>query len=277
MGRSPDAGEAPAAQTRRMAEIRVNGVRLYYEQHGAGEPIVCLHGAGSSSVLWADAAAVLAGRGRVIVYDRRGYGRSERPEPFATDVHQHTDDAAALIDALEAAPATVIGRSKGGEVAIDLALRYPDRVGALALLEGGPESLSPAASAWLAGLEEQVFAAAAKDPSTVGETIIRGVVGEPAWEKFPESVREIFTANGPAIVAELRGGSLEVSREELAGISQPVLLVAGEDSLPAFREVTKVMSAAMPSARVAWAQGGHLIDPAHPAVLAFLDEVLALR
>jgi pimeloyl-ACP methyl ester carboxylesterase len=259
-----------------MAEIRVNGVTLYYEEHGAGEPIVCLHGAGSSSALWADAAAVLAGRGRVIVYDRRGYGRSERPEPFVTDVHEHADDAAALIDALEAAPATVIGRSKGGEVAIDLALRYPDRVGALALLEGGPESLSAAASKWLAGLKEQVFAAAAKDPSTVGETIIRGVLGEQAWEHFPEPIREIFTANGPAIVAELRSGSLDVSREELAGIAQPVLLVAGEDSLPAFKEVTFVMAGAMPTARVEWVGGGHLIDPAHPAVLAFLDEVLAV-
>jgi pimeloyl-ACP methyl ester carboxylesterase len=71
------------------------------------------------------------------VYDRRGSFRSGRPEPYVTSVHEHADDAAALIDALAAAPAIVIGRSYGGEIAVDLALRYPDRVRALALLEGG--------------------------------------------------------------------------------------------------------------------------------------------
>jgi esterase len=62
-----------------MPEIHVNGVTLYYEERGAGEPILCIHGTGSSSVLWRDAAAELAKRGRAIVYDRRGFSRSERP------------------------------------------------------------------------------------------------------------------------------------------------------------------------------------------------------
>ena len=84
------------SHTRRMSEIRVNGVSLYYEEHGAGEPILCIHGTGSSAALWVDAAAELATHGRAIVYDRRGFSRSERPEPYVTDVHQHADDAAAL-------------------------------------------------------------------------------------------------------------------------------------------------------------------------------------
>lgn len=53
-----------------MAEIAVNGVELAYEEQGRGQPIVCIHGTGSSSALWADAAAVLATRGRTIVYVR---------------------------------------------------------------------------------------------------------------------------------------------------------------------------------------------------------------
>ena len=54
----------------------------------------------------------------------------------------------------------MIGRSQGGEIAVDLALRYPDRVRALALLEGGGLSLSEALRRWFADLDEQVFAAA---------------------------------------------------------------------------------------------------------------------
>ena len=107
------------------------------------------------------------------MYDRRGFSRSERPEPLVTGVHQHADDAAALIDALAAAPAIVIGRSQGGEIAVDLALRYPDRVRALALLEGGGLSLSEALTRWLADLDERVFAAAEADMSTVAETMLR--------------------------------------------------------------------------------------------------------
>ena len=72
----------------------------------------------------------------------------------------------------------------------------------------------------------------------------------------------MFTANGPAIVAELRGGPLDVSAEQLGAIVQPTLLIAGHDSPSAPAEVTKLMAAAM---------------PAHPAVLALVDEVVAGR
>ena len=79
-----------------MPYVRVNGVSLYYEEHGAGEPILGIHGTGSSSALWANAAEELASRGRAIVYDRRGFSRSERPQPYVGDVHEQADDAAAL-------------------------------------------------------------------------------------------------------------------------------------------------------------------------------------
>ena len=76
--------------------------------------------------MWADAVEALARLGRVIVYDRRGCTRSERPEPYErTSVAGQADDAAALLDALAARPAVVIARSYGGAVAIELALRYP--------------------------------------------------------------------------------------------------------------------------------------------------------
>ena len=257
-----------------MSKIRVNGVSLYYEEHGAGEPIVCVHGTGSSAAVWGDAVEVLATRGRTIVYDRRGSFRSERPEPYVTNVHEQADDAAALIDALAASGAIVIGRSYGADIAVDLALRYPDRVRALALLEG-LESTSEAGKRWLTGLNERVFAAADVDLSRVAETLHREVLGDAVWEGWPEPAKQMFVANGPAIVAELRGGLPEVRPEVLGSITQPTLLVTGKDSLPVFAEATHALAAAMPSARVERVEGGHLINPAHPAVLGFVDEVLA--
>jgi pimeloyl-ACP methyl ester carboxylesterase len=266
-----------AVEQTKSGTLRVNDVSLYYEEHGSGEPILCIHGTGSSAALWVDAAAELATRGRTILYDRRGFVRSERPEPYVTNVRQHADDAAALIDALAGAPAIVIGRSYGGDVAVDLALRYPDHVRALALLEGGGFSLSEAFLQWEADLREQAEAAAAIDMSTVAETVFRGVLGDAGWEGMPDPVKQIFIANGPAIVAELRGGPLDVGAEQLGTISRPTLLVAGKDSPPEFAEVTSLVAAAMPGARVEWVEGGHLINPAHPAVCAFVEEVLARR
>ena len=275
MGHSPDALAGAGAHTRRMSEISVNDVRLYYEEHGAGEPIVCIHGTGSSTLLWADAARALATRGRVIVYDRRGFGRSERPEPLATNVREQADDAAALIDALGAAPAIVIGRSHGGEIAVDLALRYPERVRALALLEGGGLGLSGALRDWIAQLDERLFAAAEDDVATVGETLLRVVLGDAACEDLPESVTQVFSDNGPAIVAEERGGLLDVTAEELGSIDCPTLIVGATASPPAFADATRLTAEAMPAARVEWVEGGHLIDPGGAIVLAFVDEVLS--
>jgi pimeloyl-ACP methyl ester carboxylesterase len=258
-----------------MPGIRTNGVSLYYEEHGAGDPIVALHGGGSSAAMWVEAAPELAKRGRTILYDRRGSFRSERPEPYATNVHEQADDAAALIDALAAAPAIVIGRSYGGAIAVDLALRYPERVRTLVLLEGDVPAVSETAAKEWAELEERLLAE--RDQRRAAEMLMREVIGDAVWERMPAEVKEILAGNGPALVAEIRGGYPHVTAEQLGTIEQPMLFVGAKDSVFDYRETAEVLATAMPSAKVEWVEGGHAIDPAHPVVLAFIDEVLALK
>jgi pimeloyl-ACP methyl ester carboxylesterase len=101
------------------------------------------------------------------------------------------------------------------------------------------------------------------------------VLGEAGWERLPEAVKRILTDNGPALLAELQAGYPEVTVEQLAAIGKPILFVGGKDSAFDYRETADAVAAAVPGARVEWVEGGHAIDPAHPVVLAFVDEVLA--
>ena len=78
-----------------MPHVLVSGVRLYYEEHGSGSPIVCIHGTSTSAMVWRPRAnEELSKVGRVIVDDGRGCMRSERPDPYVTSVVRHTEDGA---------------------------------------------------------------------------------------------------------------------------------------------------------------------------------------
>lgn len=258
-----------------MTDVPVNGVRLHVEERGGGEPILGIHGTGSSAMAWREAAETLSALGRVIVYDRRGCSRSDRPEPYRTNVSEHAEDAAALIRALDAAPAIVIGRSYGGETAVELALAHPELVRALVLLEAASLSLDPEAKAWEEELVRKVEEAAERDPSSVAETFLRVVLGDEGWASLPRRARQTFRDNGPAILAELRGGSFSASEEDLGRISVPTLLVAGEDSPEMFGRVTQRMAKDIPGCRLERVPGGHLIDPAGPVVIEFVRSALA--
>ena len=260
-----------------MPAARVNGIRLYYEEHGEGEPILCIHGGGSTALMWADAVHELARLGRVIAYDRRGCTRSERPDPYErTSVPEQADDAAALLDALTATPAVVIGRSYGGAVAIDLALRSPDRVRALVLLEGDALGLSPEGLEWTRALRALLRDVAAADGVDAAyAALVDEVLGEGAWDTFPSEVREVLAGNGPALLAELEYVDQPMpDAAAFATIDKPALLVGASDSPREQREMTEAMANVLPDARMALVSGGHLINPAAPAVLAFVEEVL---
>jgi pimeloyl-ACP methyl ester carboxylesterase len=266
-----------------MPRLSVNGVDLYYEEHGEGIPILGVHGTPGPAVMWADAAKELALHGRCIIYDRRGFHRSAPPVPFAAlDLVDHVDGAAAVLAALHAGPAVVIGSSTGGLIAVELARRFPDKVKALVLLEPALFTIDPDADAWARSLRLRVLERSAGRPGLLAETVIREALGDAAWESLPEDLQQMCAGTGPAVLAEIKGhrmdlseDPLELGEDELSGIRQPTLLVSAEGSPEACRLVNARLSGALPFTRTVLVAGGHLINPAHPAVLDFVDRVAA--
>src|SRR4051794_40247366 len=119
---------ADNAGTGQYAEV--NGLNLYYETHGSGRPMVLLHGGLGSGEMFGPILPILAERHQVIAVDLQGHGRTadiDRP----LDTRLMADDIAALIDHLGLQQPDVVGFSLGGGVALQVAIKYPEKVGRL--------------------------------------------------------------------------------------------------------------------------------------------------
>ncbi len=138
----------------------VNGLNMYVETHGAGRPLILLHGGlGSGEMFGGPVLAALAERHRVIVPDLQGHGRTadiDRP----LDLGLMADDIAALIDHLDLDRPDLVGYSLGGGVAFRTAVKYPDKVGKLVVASAYFRSDAPYSD--ILAQQGQVSAAAAE-------------------------------------------------------------------------------------------------------------------
>ena len=130
------------------------GVELAYREHGAGAATVVVHGMGAEP----DADGL---PGRVIAYDRRGYGESGAPDQYLrTEVNEQAEDLASVVERLGAAPALLVGHDLGALVVLDVLLRHPHLARAAILVDPPAYAFVAAATEALsqdrAGLEEAV-------------------------------------------------------------------------------------------------------------------------
>lgn len=110
-----------------------DGTRLFYDVTGEGEPVLLVAGLASDHRVWAGTRDDLAKHHRVIVFDHRGTGESDKPEAPPYSTRGFADDAVALLDHLQIPRAHVYGTSMGGRIGQWLAIAHASRVGALVL------------------------------------------------------------------------------------------------------------------------------------------------
>jgi pimeloyl-ACP methyl ester carboxylesterase len=209
-----------------MPTVEGAGVELAYEDEGADPPTtLVVHGMASGAAASAELRSRLPGR--VIAHDRRGYGGSGAPEPYAaTTVQEQGEDAAALMLALGAAPARVIGFGFGALIALDLLVRRPELLASAVLCDAPLLAFVPEANEALAA-ERQHLEEALRDGGP--QAAIAYWLGPGA---DPEAVAR-GQASPRGFFADYAGlATWSPSRRELRGIGVPVVFVTGPDSGP---------------------------------------------
>ena len=196
------------------AYAEVNGLNLHYETHGAGRPMILLHGGLGSGEMFGPILPALSERHRVIAVDLQGHGRTadiDRP----LDERLMADDIAALIDQLELEKPDIVGYSLGGGVAFHTAVKYPQKIGKLVI--ASVYFRSDDVHDELKAMQGQVNAAA-----------VELMKDTPMWELYQRVAPrpEDFPVLLDKIGAMMQEGF--DFTEELRGIEVPTMLVAAD-------------------------------------------------
>ena len=257
-----------------MPEVEANGVRLYCELEGSGDPLVLVHGSWGDATGWGFVVPALAESFRVLIYDRRGHSRSERPDT-AGSVDEDGDDLAALLEALDLLPAHVVTNSYGGNIALRLATRRPEVFRSLSchepplwsLLAGDPEGQAMMEQG-ARSLESVAARIAAGDHEGAAHQFADEVAfGPDSWEnELPPEMRAIMIQNAPTFLDELQDpNQLRIDTDALADLDLPVRLTEGSESPPTFFAVIDRLVDLIPGATRERIEGAahvpHLMTP----------------
>jgi pimeloyl-ACP methyl ester carboxylesterase len=221
----------------------------------------------------------LAERWRVIAYDRHGCTRS-RGKPYGKRGYfaHHAEDAAGLLRALGAAPASVLGWSSGGIVALALAVEHPELIERLVLYEPDVHLKKQMNCSLAALLLKTMLLGAIGRKRTAVETIMRPVLaqvdGKSGFDSLDEARREALVANADALLAELNAGSGEEMTEVcLRAMPCPVTNIVGGLSAPILVGASEHLKTILPAMRVIRVpNGNHLMPLERPAEFVRLLE-----
>lgn len=213
-----------------MPTLQLNGAELFYEESGHGEPVLLLHGLGSSTVDWQPQIEALSPRYRVIALDARGSGRSRDLRhpggPFS--VPQFASDAAAALDALGAAPAHIVGLSMGGMIAFQLAVDSPRSLRTMTIVNSGPALVPRTPREKLAFVLRRVVSRVL-GPKGMGKMLAPRLFPNPGQEPLRRRFRERMARNEKrAYIASQRAIIGWSVADRIGEIDTPTLVIASD-------------------------------------------------
>jgi pimeloyl-ACP methyl ester carboxylesterase len=236
----------------------VNGLNLYYEIHGAGAPLILLHGAYMTIDMLRPLLSGLAETRQVIAVEQQGHGRTadiDRPITY----EQMADDTAALARHLGIEEADVIGYSMGGGVALQVAIRHPALVRKLVVASATftSDGMHAVALEMFPSITPELFAG-----SPVEEAYLRTAPNPGDFPKLVEKLKQLDTA------------SFAWPEQEIRAIAAPTLIVLGDSDGVRLEHAVELFRlrgggvmgdlAGMPSSQLAVLPGtAHFVPPGH--------------
>ncbi|MGE5323808.1 MAG: alpha/beta fold hydrolase [Actinomycetota bacterium] len=263
-----------------MSTIKVNGVELFYKESGSGqETIVFSHGLLMDHTMFEAQRAAFEGRYRVIAYDHRGQGQSADPGS-GYDMDTVSADAAALIEALKAAPCHFAGLSMGGFVGMRLASRRPELIRTLTLMNTGAQKEAASSRLRYAFLAQMVKIVGTGPFTGIAVQELFGKTTRSSTDPAKQGMLKEWTAklrSRPKNAAYALMGVMnrpEFSADELAAIRCPTLIITGEDDTPQPPRNSEKLSAAIRNSRLVRIPGsGHSssLEAPHEVVAAMRE------
>jgi len=204
------------------------GVKIYWDEQGGGDPLLLIMGLGYPSDAWYRTRPALAAKYRTIALDNRGVGRTDMP-PGPYPIPAMASDAAAVLDAAGVEKAHVFGISMGGMIAQEFAIEHPQRVRSLVLgctAPGGPRAVRAEAAAtqmlMARGTMTKEEAAEAAVPFIYDSGTPRRLIDEDIERRRP------WFPSAQAYNAQLQGILAWESYSRLSRIAAPTLVIHGE-------------------------------------------------
>jgi 3-oxoadipate enol-lactonase len=241
-----------------MPKMQLGKIHLYYEVHGEGQPLVFIHGLGSSTLDWESQVPEFSKTYKVITFDLRGHGQSDKPEgPYS--VEMFAEDLSKLLLNLGVGPAHIVGISLGGAVAFQFALDDPARTGTLTIVNsaptlGDPNQVQPE-------IERRVGIVQQMGMRSMGENLSAALFPKPEQAAIRETFIERWAENDPGAYIEATRSMLGWNViAQLGSIQCPTLVIAADQDYSPVA-VKEAYVKLMPEARLVVIPDSHHATP----------------
>jgi len=248
-----------------MPTLEARGVELAWSERGEGQPVLLVHETAANRSVWEGVGAALADRARAITYDRRGWGASSAPEDYRrTTIEEQSEDAAALLESVDAAPAVIAGAGVGAMVALDILLRRPDLVVGALMIEPPILQMLPVATEALSEDRRRLELAAGTGENVIDLYLSGGLPSLGAEViRLPDTLIAAARQRPRSIVAEMGIASgWRAPLPSLAATDRPSIVLTAPSTPPLVRDASAALAERLAGAKAREVDSG----PAPPHI-----------